>query len=38
MSEVMLNTVSRSEVKFRELLKVKYENYGYPLTYMKVVM
>jgi hypothetical protein len=32
----MLNTVSRPEVKFRDLLKVKYENYSYSPTHMKV--
>jgi hypothetical protein len=31
----MLKTVCRSEVHFRELLKVKYENYSYPLPHMK---
>jgi len=31
----MLKRVWRSEVKFGELLKVKYENYSHPLPHMK---
>jgi hypothetical protein len=31
----MLKTICRSEVNFRELLKVKHENYSYPPPHMK---